>query len=746
MNVTCNSAAAQPSDQTRNIVLHLQNNSQVRTKETGINLQKQNTDTNSEEYELNHQNDHQNTSKQTTTIDKTTNSNNKPACNLITFRGGPQSGQVTGKKSKTFNGDAPSGRDKPPIDRNSLESIHSKFSTSSVNDVTNTTATSSPVEALEAADDDEAGDVNNNLSSPNGHHCCPSAGVVRRDVALVATRYVSPPKVDETWVSTGDDLTTINETSDGLQMADFDGANKVEGNIKSNKGDKEKDAGHRQKEITPVEGKKEKANEHSSTIQSYKPGRGSPDAKTSTTPRSSLSSNASNTTTGQQQPFKPIKRKGPFPFAGIVASIVGSLCFSTSVLMIKLYPDDTTGLAEKNKLLFVRGTVLTLLCGITILLQRSKFTIPRDEILVNFLRALFGFIGVFGAYVALKYISMGDSTALVFSSPVWTSLLSHFILGEPLHWIILLALPVSMFGILLIAHPSLIVNIEHASGDAERQPTIQLLLANQSHLPPGAESLMNSTLSLVDYANSTLANNNNSTSVLNPINFDIDSATMASEPYDLEHRWPGIVIALFTSLMVSCVYIVLKFRKTTPIQTTTFWLGVFTMSTCGIVMIFTGFGRIPASPYEWFLMSGNGATSWMGQCLIQWALMHEDASILSVVRTMDVAITFVLSALFLEEEILWTSIVGATIISLVVVSIVLDNWIRSMLRSRASILQVGEDDEEGRQVSSKKPDDLNFHQDTKKARQLGSVYSKGSLRGTSAIAAPVPDQLTSAAA
>jgi len=357
------------------------------------------------------------------------------------------------------------------------------------------------------------------------------------------------------------------------------------------------------------------------------------------------------TSVNQQRGKKP----APFLFAGILGSILGSVFFSFSVLTIKLLP-DAPGLAEKTKIVLCRGITIMILCGGTIIYQRSTFKIRRDELLVNALRSILGFVGVYGSYISLKYISIGDATALVFSSPIWTSLLSHFILNEPLRWIQLLVLPASIFGIILIAHPALIINMDQEAGPIEKQPEV---------IEPSLSPLQNFT------------SHQNNTETLYAA--DLDAAMNSSEPFDFEHRWPGILIALLTSLIVSCVYIVLKFRKTTPIQTTTFWLGFVTFLGALLIHLFVGFGSMPASAYEWALIIANGTFSWFGQTLLQWSLYYEDASVLSVVRTLDVAMTFSLSAIFLDEEILWTSILGAAIIASVVVSMMLNTWISSKL-------------------------------------------------------------------
>lgn len=367
--------------------------------------------------------------------------------------------------------------------------------------------------------------------------------------------------------------------------------------------------------------------------------------------------------------------KPPFMFAGILGSILGSCFFSVGMLCIKLLPDGE-GLAEKTKIVCFRGSLIALLCALTIIYQNSTFKVKRDEIWINALRSIFGSGGVYGAYISLKYISMGDSTALVFSSPIWTSLLSHFILNEPLQWIQLLALPASLLGILFIAHPGLLVQVQQ-----ELQPL------------PAPEPLVEAASDLAG-ATTWSAPLNVSSSQLEQVAADFGAAGPSSNGLDMGERWKGIVIALGTSILVSLIYIVLKFRKSTPIQTATFWLGVTQALVSLCVMFFVGFGNMPASASEWALLTCNGVCSWLAQVLLQWALAFEDASVLSVIRTLDVAMTFALSALFLDEQILWTSVLGAAIIATVVVSIMLNKWLSKRLcasRKRAPSSELSND-------------------------------------------------------
>lgn len=378
------------------------------------------------------------------------------------------------------------------------------------------------------------------------------------------------------------------------------------------------------------------------------------------------------------------KKDGPpFPFAGVVASLLGSICFSFSVVLYRFLPDQVS-IAEKAKVLWFRGFFILIFCVAASIYNKASLKVPRDEIWINALRAVFGTLGIFGTYCALTYISAGDSTAIIFSSPIWTSILAHFIFKEPLQILQLVALPVSLFGIILIAHPALILDVDHSPAPVP---------LTHHHLLP-----------IKQLDNITATTNSNAT---HDHLLAILPETTGTDAFgDWEQRWPGIAIALGVSFLVSCTYIVLKFRRTTPIQTTTFWLGVCLMITSIGVMFAIGFGDMPNSTYEWSILLGLGITSWLGQSFLQWAFLHEEAGRLSVLRTADVALTFCFSALLLDDEIYWTSIVGALIISSVVVSIIVGDWVQR----NACMSNAGDDDivqvESNENITAKIPKQL----------------------------------------
>lgn len=368
------------------------------------------------------------------------------------------------------------------------------------------------------------------------------------------------------------------------------------------------------------------------------------------------------------------KPKPPFMFAGLLGAMLGSILFSFSFLCLKLLPEHE-GFIGKMKALFFRAFFITIFSSAAIIIGKSTFKVPKDEVIVNILRAVFGTTGVLGSYISLLYIGMGEATALIFSSPIWTSILGHFILNEPLHCSHFLAVPISLIGIIFIAHPGLIIDVNNLNSlvpfPRDRAANLQFLTNDTLTNNMTSQLLYNQTHHQLPF---------NSGDQL--IGADIalsntDPELIADSLGDsFEHRWPGIITAILTSFFVSFSYITLKFRQKTPVQTTTFWFGMGMTIFSIICLTYTGFGEAPQSLYEWSLYFFNGILSWLGQSIFQWAFLYEEAGVLSVLRTLDVATTFILSAIFLTEDIYWTSIVGAAIIGLVVISLVLNNYIQ----------------------------------------------------------------------
>ncbi|KAF8723817.1 hypothetical protein AX14_009144 [Amanita brunnescens Koide BX004] len=83
----------------------------------------------------------------------------------------------------------------------------------------------------------------------------------------------------------------------------------------------------------------------------------------------------------------------------------------------------------------------------------NPFLGPPDVRLLLMSRGFFGFIGVFGIYYTLQYLSLSDSIVLTFLSPLCTAIGGSFLLGERFSKREALASIVSLLGVVLIARP-----------------------------------------------------------------------------------------------------------------------------------------------------------------------------------------------------------------------------------------------------------------------------------------------------
>jgi drug/metabolite transporter (DMT)-like permease len=75
----------------------------------------------------------------------------------------------------------------------------------------------------------------------------------------------------------------------------------------------------------------------------------------------------------------------------------------------------------------------------------------RDDMRITLiLRSIAAFLGVTGFYLALQYTDLSKASALYWTNPMMTAVLSYFVISESLNLIDWLAICVSFVGILVI--------------------------------------------------------------------------------------------------------------------------------------------------------------------------------------------------------------------------------------------------------------------------------------------------------
>lgn len=131
----------------------------------------------------------------------------------------------------------------------------------------------------------------------------------------------------------------------------------------------------------------------------------------------------------------------------------------------------------------------------------------------------------------------------------------------------------------------------------------------------------------------------------------------------------GSLLALLGAISMSFVFIWMRKLKKTSVSVIVIWFA-YTCVLLGALMILIlkvilnediGF----ASTFkEYFWCTFNGVCGVAVQFLLTWALKLEEAGAVSLVRTFDIVIAFLLQVAFLEQKIATTSILGALVISL----------------------------------------------------------------------------------
>ncbi|KAI0776970.1 drug/metabolite transporter [Trametes elegans] len=95
----------------------------------------------------------------------------------------------------------------------------------------------------------------------------------------------------------------------------------------------------------------------------------------------------------------------------------------------------------------------------------DPFVGPKGIRLLLVLRGFSGFVGLFGTYYALQYLSLSDTTVLSFLTPMTTAISGALLLKETFTWKQALASACSFIGVILIARPAFLFS---PSADTEQ--------------------------------------------------------------------------------------------------------------------------------------------------------------------------------------------------------------------------------------------------------------------------------------
>lgn len=316
------------------------------------------------------------------------------------------------------------------------------------------------------------------------------------------------------------------------------------------------------------------------------------------------------------------------PFSGIVLSAFSGLCMALASLIVKKIP------SMNPVLILVTRSAIQFLFYLPIMLY-YKFNIFGiiGERTALFLRSFIGFIYSALLYMSMRFIPLADASTIIYSSPIYTTILACIFLKESCSIIHIVAIIISMVGALIVSRPTFMF--------------------------PRYADAANATSSVgvaIDYSNYEFKN----------------STTPDGEVID---RTIGIPMAFGAAMGTTLVMIMMRRMPETPSAVIVNAYSV-TIFVCGIIYLvivnylfhdssFASGIIVPVNSIDYAWLFCNGICGVLSQIAYTASLKIEEAGVVSLARTFQIVCAFTFQAILLKsEKIYWTSILGAILIVL----------------------------------------------------------------------------------
>ena len=142
------------------------------------------------------------------------------------------------------------------------------------------------------------------------------------------------------------------------------------------------------------------------------------------------------------------QRKDPTKFLAISLGLTGGLCFVTAMSMAKQISPSVSNWT----LLFFRS-LFSFIFLAPFFLKKSSTLVKTDRKSLHVTRVIFSCISIACTYYTYRNISMAEAASIGYTGPLFTYLLSFFLLKETIRFQQWLAIIVGYLGVLVIFQP-----------------------------------------------------------------------------------------------------------------------------------------------------------------------------------------------------------------------------------------------------------------------------------------------------
>ena len=303
---------------------------------------------------------------------------------------------------------------------------------------------------------------------------------------------------------------------------------------------------------------------------------------------------------------KPPVAKTKVAFLGIILCIISSLFISLTALMIKLADSIPT-----LEVTFIRLTLQLVFSLPPMIFFKDKFIHPWDKSKFLLLRGVTGVTGMALSIYAVKHMPLADQRVIFYTSPVYTAILGRIFLKESVSKFDVVAIVLSIGGVVLIARPTFLFGSLGESSSTE-QIWVPTLLAVTSAICHACSIVLTRKIS----------------------------------------KAVGTRVVVFYVAVVGSV-----------------------ISFAASLISNSGFKFPDCDTYDAVYVLAAGALGYSGQLLVTKALTLEKAAIISLVRTTGIAFSFVLQLIVLNIIPDGLSIGGAILVLLCNVSIFIKKFL-----------------------------------------------------------------------
>ena len=311
------------------------------------------------------------------------------------------------------------------------------------------------------------------------------------------------------------------------------------------------------------------------------------------------------------------------PCMGLIFALLSATFFATATFLVDLMDGVdaafvVTARSIMQLLIFLPWTIYF----------REPILGVKGESLALWGKCITSYLTTVLQYYSLSFISLGDSSAIGFSAPVFASLFACIHLQEPCGIFQVTSILITLTGVVLIARPSFLFPSEG----------ILDIFSTSDRVTGIILSVL--TCLMISYSYIYMRKLVKTPTVSCIVAFSIFSIFAGSINMNLWSFLSGKLIAL------------------------------------------------PQSPKDWILIALNGFCGILGHINMQLAFKLEEAGLVSLILTFNIVMSFIYQGCFLSQPIHVTSIVGATIVCSGCVAVALKKFFESKNDARNDANQV----------------------------------------------------------